>query len=83
MIQMNLFTKQKQTFRHRKQIYGYQRRTVGAYVRSLGIIVHITEKKRKGRRKRMPIKSNACVLYTILTAKLAYILLTKRAFKLK
>ena len=25
MIQMNLFTKQKQTQRHRKQIYGYQR----------------------------------------------------------
>ena len=25
MIQMNLFTKQKQTHRHRKQIYGYQR----------------------------------------------------------
>ena len=24
-IQMNLFTKQKQTHRHRKQIYGYQR----------------------------------------------------------
>ena len=23
MIQMNLFTKQKQTHRHRKQIYGY------------------------------------------------------------
>ena len=26
MIQMNLFVKQKQTQRHRKQIYGYQRR---------------------------------------------------------
>ena len=25
MIQMNLFTKQKETHRHRKQIYGYQR----------------------------------------------------------
>ena len=25
MIQMNLFTKQKQTSRHRKQTYGYQR----------------------------------------------------------
>ena len=25
MIQVNLFTKQKQTHRHRKQIYGYQR----------------------------------------------------------
>ena len=25
MIQMNLFMKQKQTHRHRKQIYGYQR----------------------------------------------------------
>ena len=25
MIQMNLFTKQKQTHRHRKQIYDYQR----------------------------------------------------------
>ena len=25
MVQMNLFTKQKQTHRHRKQTYGYQR----------------------------------------------------------
>ena len=25
MIQMNLFTKRKQTHRHRKQTYGYQR----------------------------------------------------------
>ena len=25
MIQMNLFTKQKQTHRHRKQTYGHQR----------------------------------------------------------
>ena len=25
MIQMNLFTKQKQTHRHRKQTYGYER----------------------------------------------------------
>ena len=29
MIQMNLFTKQKQTHSHRKQTYGYQRRKVG------------------------------------------------------
>ena len=28
MIQMNLLTKQKQTYRHRKQIYGYQRGNV-------------------------------------------------------
>ena len=26
---MNLFTKQKQTHRHRQQTYGYQRRKVG------------------------------------------------------
>ena len=26
---MNLFTKQKQTYRHRKQTYGYQRRKAG------------------------------------------------------
>ena len=26
MIQMNLFTKQKQTQRHRQQTYGYERR---------------------------------------------------------
>ena len=25
LIQMNLFTKQKQTYRHRKHTYGYQR----------------------------------------------------------
>ena len=29
MIQMNLFTKQKQTHRHRKQIYGYQGERLG------------------------------------------------------
>ena len=29
MIQMNLFTKQKQTHRHRKQAYGYQKGKVG------------------------------------------------------
>ena len=29
MIQMNLFTKQKQTHRHRKQTYSYQRGKVG------------------------------------------------------
>ena len=29
MIQMNLFTKQKQTHRYRKQIYGYQREKGG------------------------------------------------------
>ena len=27
---MNLFTKQKQTYRYRKQTYGYQRGSVGA-----------------------------------------------------
>ena len=29
MIQINLFTKLKQTLRHRKQTYGYQRGKVG------------------------------------------------------
>ena len=29
MIQVNLFTKQKQTHRHRKQTYGYQTGKVG------------------------------------------------------
>ena len=29
MIQMNLFTKQKQTHRHRKQTYSYQRGKAG------------------------------------------------------
>ena len=29
MIQINLFTKQKETHRHRKQIYGYQSGEVG------------------------------------------------------
>ena len=29
MMQMNLFTKQKQTHRHRKQTYGYQRGKMG------------------------------------------------------
>ena len=29
MTQMNLFTKQKQTYRYQKQIYGYQRGNMG------------------------------------------------------
>ena len=38
MIQMNLFTKQKQTHRHRKQTYGYQRGKVGGSL-ELGVWV--------------------------------------------
>ena len=37
MIQMNLFTKQKQTHRHRKQTYGYQRGWQGWERDKLGI----------------------------------------------
>ena len=39
MIQMNLFTKLKQTHRHRKKPYGYQRgKGVGdGYIRDLGL----------------------------------------------
>ena len=35
---MNLFTKQKQTYKYREQTYGYQRGNVGGWVeiRSLG-----------------------------------------------
>lgn len=36
MIQMNLFIKQKQTHRFRKQIYGYQRER-WEEIRSLGL----------------------------------------------
>ena len=35
--QMNLFTKQKQTHRHRKQTYGYQRGKVGGGRDKLGV----------------------------------------------
>ena len=34
---MNLFTKQKQTHRHRKQIYGYQKGQVEEWEDKLGI----------------------------------------------
>ena len=34
IIQINLFTKQKQTYRHRKQTYSYQRRKGEQYIRS-------------------------------------------------
>ena len=37
IIQMNLFTKQKQTHRHRKQIYGYQKGKVEEWEDKLGI----------------------------------------------
>ena len=38
MTQMNLFTKQKQTHRHRKETYGYQRgNKVEGLIRSLGL----------------------------------------------
>ena len=36
-IQMNLFTKQKQTYGHRKQIYGYQRGREGGINQESGI----------------------------------------------
>ena len=40
-IQMNLFTKQKQTHRHRKQTYGYQRGNTGWGINEeLGINIH-------------------------------------------
>ena len=44
MRQMNLSTKQKQTHRHRKQTYGYQRKGVGGIHLEFGInrdILHI------------------------------------------
>ena len=37
MIQINLFTKQKETHRHRKQTYGYQRGKVGGGGNKLGV----------------------------------------------
>ena len=37
MIQMNLFTKEKQTHRHRKQTYGYQMGKVAGRDKSLGL----------------------------------------------
>ena len=37
MIQVNLFTKQKQTHRHRKQIYGYQQGNGGGINEEFGI----------------------------------------------
>ena len=41
MIQMNLFTKQKQTHRVQKQIYGYQRGKVGGGIhQEIGINVY-------------------------------------------
>ena len=40
---MNLFTKQKQTHRHRKQTYGYQRGTVGGGINyEFGINIYTT-----------------------------------------
>ena len=38
--QMNLFTKQKQTHRHRKQTYGYQRETGGGINWEFGIDIY-------------------------------------------
>ena len=37
MIQMNLFTKQKWTYRHRRQTYGYQRGELGVWGDKLGV----------------------------------------------
>ena len=36
MIKMNLYTKQKQTPRHRKQTYGYKREKRGGYKLGFG-----------------------------------------------
>ena len=35
MIEMNVLTKEKQTHRHRKQTYGYQRGKVGYYIKCI------------------------------------------------
>ena len=40
MIQMNLFTKQKQSHRHRKQTYGYQRGKGGGINEQFGINIY-------------------------------------------
>ena len=37
MIKMNLFTKQKDIHRHRKQTYGYQRGVGKGQIKSLGL----------------------------------------------
>ena len=41
MIYMNLFTKQKETQRHRKQTYGYQRGKGGDQIRSDQSLSHV------------------------------------------
>ena len=41
MTQVNLFTKQKQTHRHRKQTYGYQRGKGGRINQEFGISKYI------------------------------------------
>ena len=41
MIQINLFTKQKQTFRYQKQTYDYQKGNVGGGInQELGMNIH-------------------------------------------
>ena len=40
MVQMNLFTKQKQTHGHRKQSYGYQRAKGGGINQGFGINIY-------------------------------------------
>ena len=48
---MNLYTKQKQTCRHRKQIYGYQSEKgreegdIGIWAQQIQTTVHNTDKK--------------------------------------
>ena len=36
-MEVNVFTKQKQTHRHRKEIYSYQRGNTEGYIKSLGL----------------------------------------------
>ena len=45
MIQMDLFTNQKQTQRSRKKIYGYQRGWVGEGTKEVGINIYIIGKE--------------------------------------
>ena len=67
MTQTNLFTKQKQTQRHRKQIYGYPSGRSGeGWIRGLGWQTHTlhTERMVNGALLRSTGKSTHCSVKT-------------------
>ena len=69
MIQMNLFTKQKETYRYRKQTYSYQRGNMGGggIYQELEMNIHTLLYIRQITDKDLLYSTGSCTQYSVLT----------------